>query len=55
MYADEVDPSTTAILAMTSDSWELVDVTLLRLNHQLSKTAIVNSKPTVTPSTVSKS
>ena len=52
LYADETDPSTNAIMSMTSDSWDMVDVTLLRLNHELTKTSFVNKKPIVTASTV---
>ena len=52
MYADETDPSTVAVMEMTKNTWDMIDVTLLRLNYELSKTSIGNTKPTVTTSTV---
>ena len=52
MYADSVDPTPEAIMAMHSDSWDLVDVIFLRLNHELAKITTVNNKPAVTADTV---
>ena len=56
MYVDETKPSTNAIMAMTCDSWDLVDVTVLRINHTLTKSTLTTkSSPTVTADTVTAS
>ena len=56
MYVDETKPSTDAIMAMTCDSWDLVDVTVLRINHTLTKSTLTTkSSPTVTADTVTAS
>ena len=42
-------------MAMTAASWDMVDVSILRMNHDLSQSAIVDVKPSVTPATVTRS
>ena len=37
---------------MTSDTWELVDVSLLRINYAMIKTSVAQTKPTVKAHTV---
>ena len=55
LYVDATNPSKDFIMAMTSDSWDLVDVTMLQLNNSLASTAIAAAKPTLTADTVTPS
>ena len=52
LYAEETDPSVSAIMAMSAASWDMVDVSILCINHELTQSAIVDVKPSVTPANV---
>ena len=52
MYVDDCQLSYNDIKTMTSNVWDLVDVSFLRINHTLSKASVTPSKPTVTVHTV---
>jgi len=54
-YSNEINPSVSTNMAISAASWEMVDVTILRINHELIQSAIVDVKPSVTPATVTKS
>ena len=55
MYADVTDPLPAAVMAMSYASWELADITVLRINHELEKTVISHSKPVIIADTVTSS
>jgi len=52
MYVNGLQPSHGDIMVMTSDTWELVDFSLLRINHALIKTSVAQTKPTVKAHTI---
>ena len=45
MYAETTKPSLAAIMLMTEASWDAVDLSLLRINHELSQISIASTKP----------
>ena len=55
LYADQINPSVSTIMVTMVSSWDMVDVSILRMNHELSQSAIVDVKPSVTPAIVTRS
>ena len=55
LYVDATNPSKAFIMAMTSESWDSVDIKMLRINQSFASTAIAASKPTLTADTVTPS
>ena len=55
MYIEAKDPSYTVLMAMTMDTWDLLDLTVLRLNHKLASSKISTAKPTLNGNTVKHS
>ena len=52
LCVDDTNSSKSSIMAMTSDSWDSVDVAMLHMNKALANTAIATTKPTLTANTV---
>ena len=50
-YADQ-QPSYTSLMALTTDTWDLIDFNFLRLNHKLASSTISAVKPTLNANTV---
>ena len=40
MYIADQQPSYTALMALTMDTWDMLDLTVLRLNHKLASSTI---------------
>lgn len=55
VFITATNPSFASFMAMTSDTWDLVDLSILRLKHKLSSTAISATKPTLTANNVTHS
>ena len=52
MYIDAEQLSYTVLMAMTMDTWDLLDLTVLRLNHKLASSKISTVKLTLNGNTV---
>ena len=55
MFLTAQDPSYTSLMAMTMETWDLLDMTVLRLNHKLGSSSISTVKPTLNANTVTHS
>ena len=55
IYAEETNPNVSAIMTMSAASWDIVDVSILRINYELTESAIVDVKTFVTLANVTKS
>ena len=50
MYNVAVSPSFVDVMVMAVNIWEAIDIAMIQINHIFASTAIVATKPPVTPS-----